>query len=168
MSLIFDFLQILEENTLISYESVAKVWTEFYFSFLRKKIEIDQISGKKCTENIFKWLWLSNHWTKMLFGYIGKEFEKNIKHLITPIFWKSLSLPFFGFFKLFLTNFFFLNFWKYCIDKILVQQRKSEVLLKNPCHFSDNQEKAQDFWSIFFVILDSCFTNVHTQKLMLE
>jgi hypothetical protein len=47
----------------------------------------------------------------------------------------------------------FKNFEKYYFDQILVEQRKAEVLLKNPAIFQifflKNQGKAQDFWNIF-------------------
>jgi hypothetical protein len=46
-------------------------------------------------------------------------------------------------------------------------------LLKKPCHFSEKKiskigKKLRIFEIFFFVILDSCFTNVHTQKRILE
>jgi hypothetical protein len=54
-----------------------------------------------------------------------------------------------------------------------VEQRKIEVLLKNPAIFQKNNSqksgKSSGFLNlIFFLILDSCFTNVHTQKPILE
>jgi hypothetical protein len=49
----------------------------------------------------------------------------------------------------------------------LVEQRKIEVLLKKPCNFSDFFFQKSGIL-IFFDILDSCFTNVPTQKSILE
>jgi hypothetical protein len=70
----------------------------------------------------------------------------------------------------------FCIFEKYYFDKFLVEQQKSDDLFKNACRFPEknildqdqNQEKAQNFLNSFFIILDCCFTSVHTQKLILE
>jgi hypothetical protein len=60
-----------------------------------------------------------------------------------------------------------LFFEKYYFDQILVEQRNSEVLLKKACHFPEFVfSKIRKKLRIFEI--DSCFTKVHTQKLILE
>jgi hypothetical protein len=60
-------------------------------------------------------------------------------------------------------------FVKSFFNQILVEQRKVQLLLKKPCHFPEkNYSKIRNtLWNfeIFILtILNSCSTNVHTQK----
>jgi hypothetical protein len=60
-------------------------------------------------------------------------------------------------------------FVKSFFNKILVEQGKVQLLLKKPCHFSEkNYSKIRNtLWIseiFFFTILNSCSTDVHTQK----
>jgi hypothetical protein len=55
-------------------------------------------------------------------------------------------------------------FVKSFFNQILVEQRKVQLLLKKPCHFSEKNTQKSGILNFFFTILNSCSTNVHTQN----